>query len=68
MLNIANTKYLEDGEAVSIEGVEYNVTEAASNTSITIEAGETGLVFTDKVVEWSPYEKVSFDKLQVAPI
>jgi len=59
-LSIPNTKYLEAGETVTINEQDFSVTDATADTSIVIDAGQTGLDFTSDLVSWEPYEDVEF--------
>jgi len=67
-LSIPNTKYLEAGDTVTIDGQEYQPISVTVDTSIVIDAGQTGLDFTGDLVTWKPYEDVEFCQLETAPI
>lgn len=67
-LSIPNTKYLEAGDTVVIDGEEYQTISVTVDTSIVIDAGQTGLDFTGDLVTWKPYEDVEFCQLEAAPI
>lgn len=67
-LSISNTKYLETGDTVTIFGVKYQAISVTVDTSILIDAGETGLDFTGVGVSWKPFEDVDFCKLEISPI
>lgn len=69
LIEIPNTKYLENGEPVTIGGTEYTAIDpVVADTSITIDAGQTGLDFTGDQVIWEPYKEVNFCKLEIAGI
>lgn len=69
LLEIPNTKYLENGEPVTIGGVDYTVIDpVVVDTSITIDAGQTGLEFSGAEVVWKPYKEVDFCELEIAGI
>ena len=69
LIEIPNTKYLENGEPVTIAGTKYTVIDpVVADTSITIDAGATGLDFTNDSVIWEPYKEVDFCELQIAGI
>ena len=63
-LSIPNTKYLEGGDPVEINGVGYTVISATVDTNIVIDAGATGFDFTGDAVEWEPFEEVDFSELK----
>ncbi len=67
-LSIPNTKYLEAGDTVVINGQEYQPISVTADTSIVIDAGQTGLDFTGDLVNWKPYEDVDFCQLEAASI
>lgn len=67
-LSVPNTKYLEAGDTLTIDGQEYQPISVTANTSIVIDAGQTGLDFTNDQVIWKPYEDVEFCQLEAAPI
>lgn len=67
-LSIPSTKYLETDDSVTIDGTEYQVTAVTSNVDITIDAGQTGLDFSNDVVIWEPFEAVRFCELEPSGI
>lgn len=67
-LSIPNTKYLEAGDTVAIDGTDYTVTAATVDTSIVIDAGQLGLDFTGDVAAWCPFEDIEFCKLGLCGI
>ncbi len=67
-LSIASTKYLEAGEVVIINGIEYTLTAVTADTNITLDAGQTGLDFTGDAVAWAPYSAVDFKEMEIAGI
>lgn len=67
-LLIPNTTYLETGDSVTIDDQEYQTILVVVDTSISIDAGQTGLDFTGDEVIWKPYEDVEFCQLEAAPI
>lgn len=67
-LSIANTKYLEAGDTVTINGQEHQTISVTVDTNIVIDAGQTGLDFTDDQIFWEPYKDVAFCEIETAPI
>jgi hypothetical protein len=67
-LSIANTKYLEDGDSVTIDGTAYPISNLVENTSIDIDAGTTGLDFLNDSVIWKPYGAVNFCEMEIIGI
>lgn len=67
LINVALTKYLDDGDTVEIGGVEYVISGLIANTSFVIDAGQVGLSFSGQVV-WKPYEDVEFNSLEYMTI
>ena len=67
-LSIPNTKYLEARDTITINEVEYQTISVTANTSLVIDAGQTGLDFTGDQVIWEPYEDVEFCQIETAPI
>lgn len=63
-LSIPSTKYLEVGDSVEIDGAAYELTAVVTDTSITINAGQSGLDFLGKEIIWKPFEEVRFHKLE----
>lgn len=60
-IQLTDTTYLNDGDTVLINGVEYIVSSLVTNTSFNI-TGNTGLTFSGDF-EHYPFEKVEFEKL-----
>jgi len=67
-LSIPNTKYLEAGENVTINGVTYPVTAVTEDVSIIIDAGQLGLDFTGDLVSWEPYGDLEFCEMVICGI
>jgi hypothetical protein len=53
-LNIPSTKYLSDGDTVTIKGVDYIVSNLVEDVSITITVG-FDIVLVDDIVKWKPF-------------
>lgn len=66
-LDIADTTYIETGDTVTIEGVEYPLINVVADTSIEINAA-TGQDFTGLDVEWKPYEEVNQSIIDIVGI
>jgi hypothetical protein len=60
LLSIPSTKYLEVGDPLAINFIEYTVLAVVADTSLTINAGEVGLAFQGESLSWDPFEKVNF--------
>jgi hypothetical protein len=54
-VTISDTKYLANGDTVTIEGNEYTVANLVNDTSFEFTA-TTGLTFTDLTVNWQPFK------------
>lgn len=59
LLTIADTTYIEVGDTVKVQGIDYAVS-AVSAFDVTITATSTGLNFVGKTVVWRPFEKARF--------
>lgn len=58
-INVASTEYLYDGDTVTIDNVEYVVSNVVVNTSFGIDAGQIGLSYSG-ASSWKPYEDVLY--------
>jgi hypothetical protein len=67
-LSIQNTKYLEVGDVVTVNGEEYTATILNVDTDVTFDAGATGLDFSGASVIWEPFEDVDFCKMGICGI
>ncbi len=67
-LSVAGTKYLEDTDSLMIDSVEYQAVTVVSDTSILIDAGQTGLDFAGDTASWKPYEDVRLCILEPSPL
>ena len=67
-LAIPNTKYLEAGDTLTVNDVEYTAISVTANTNVVIDAGQTGLDFTGDFVIWEPYKDVEFCELEPSGI
>ena len=68
LLAIASTKYLEVGDSVNINGQDYVVSAVVVDTSIVIDAGQTGLDFAGISATWEPYEDVEYCEIGICGI
>lgn len=67
-LAVPSTKYLEAGDTIVINGIEYQPISVTADTSIVIDAGQVGLDFTGNTITWEPYKDVEFCPLEFAGI
>lgn len=67
VIQLASTKYLDNGDIVEILGVEYTISGLIVDISFIIDAGATGLSFSGNAV-WHPYEDVEFNPLEFMTI
>jgi hypothetical protein len=54
-LNVASTKYLSDGDLVTINDVDYTISNTVLDTSFDITNATGGLDFTADIVKYKPY-------------
>lgn len=59
-INLSSTKYLSDGDTVTIGKVDYTVSNLIANTSFDISGATAGLDFSGSVASWMPYGKEVF--------
>lgn len=55
-INLSNTIYLSDGEIVTIQGIDYVVSNVVENVSFDISGAVIGKDFTGLSALWKPYE------------
>lgn len=61
-LNLSSTLYLSDGETVTINGIEYTVSNLIENASFDISGETIGKDFTGDSVLWRPYDDFPLGK------
>lgn len=67
-INITDTTYLEADDTVKIDGQDYQILSVTVDTSIVVDAGQTGINFTGDSVSWEPFKDVEFCQIEAAPI
>lgn len=67
-LSISSTKYLENDDFVTIDDIDYQVSNVVENVSIDIDGGSTGLNFTGKNSLWQPFKDVDYTQIETSVI
>lgn len=64
-IGMSSSKYLSMGDFVKTGAYTYDVLNVVDNSSITIQASETGLDFAGLTFSWKPFESVEYKKIGI---
>jgi hypothetical protein len=59
-INVSSTKYLSDGDTVTIEGIDYVISSLITDTSFQIVSDEATNYFQNKEITYKPFYDVKF--------